>query len=215
MRGRRKPSLFLWVWAKSNAENARVMAVGGGWRCAAITDFRSMMNRTLHKRFSTGIVMGALGCLWLAGCAAGPELQVELAPVQATQVREFRFAPDGDAVLNDRIKTALVNKGGREAAESWTLETALASRTAKMGAFSDNPARDGQWSETPRIAGARRGTTLHVLSVVLSNHDGTDRRVVQVSARSNEAEPSEEIMTLLVDVAALAAFEGQAADLND
>ena len=173
------------------------------------------MKQPLQMRFKTGAVMGALSCLWLSGCAAGPELQVELAPAQATEVREFRFAPDGDEALNDRIKAALVDKGGREASEGWLLEAALASRTAKMGAFSDDPARGGQWSESPRIAGARRGTTLHVLSVVLSNQDGTDRRVVQVSARSNEAEPTAEIMALLVDAAAVASFEGHVPDLND
>lgn len=144
----------------------------------------------------------------IAACAPKPELQIDIAPDGAVAERSYGAVAADHPEASDLVRQALEANGGISSENGWRVQSTLAVRPVGVGAFADIPARDGAWSASPRVSGARRGSQLHVLSVVLERADGSQHRVVQVSARSDETETPAELLAQLARAAADAAYEG-------
>lgn len=167
------------------------------------------MGNVLIDRFS--LLGGALLASFagLAGCAAGPEMALETAPSDAWEVRRYAVVAEAsDPSVLAAVEQALVTQGAVEGEDGLRLQAALAVRPVTVGAFSDSTASEGVWVESPRIAGARRGRNLHVLTVVLAQAD-VPNRTVRVSARDDEEVTPPALLVQLADRAAQALLEGQ------
>lgn len=158
---------------------------------------------------ATGVVMWAGA---LAGCATGPELRLETAPDTAIANRHYGLTDDMDEKLRDRLASSLAGHEGVLAEDGWIVSAALASRPVGLGGVSDTDAREGRWTENPRTRALMGANTLHVLTIVLRDGEDGENRVVQVSAQDKE-DLSPQVLTLLVEAAAMAAFEGGPATL--
>lgn len=166
----------------------------------------------------TGTVSGSglAGPFWallalaavISACASKPELQIDTAPHNAVAERGYGALAQDHPEATALVRQALDTKGGMSADDGWRVQATLAVRPVSVGAFADAPARDGEWSASPRVSGARRGSMLHVLSVVLERSDGSQHRVVQVSARSDEVNTPTALLAQLAEAAAEAAYEG-------
>lgn len=165
-------------------------------------------NKTTMR--SGAAFVGALGLL-VSGCAISPELQVHAAPSGPIADRQYGKVAEDHPEATALVRHALEARGGFSSEDGWRVQTTLAVRPATVGAFSDAPARIGEWSETPRVSGARRGAQLHVLSVVLEQADGSQQRMVQVSARSDQLETPNELLQQLATAAAAAVYDGREA----
>lgn len=157
------------------------------------------------------------GALWLlvpawlglGACATGPELKVEHAPEGVHSFASIDIvAADSDAVAAKAVVDALKAKAGVSQGDEWQMVVALAVRSATVGTAEDVLAREGVWTETPRPLGAKRGPGLHVLTVVATRKDGTDRRVARVSARGPVDRTPDELLALMADNAAKLLLEG-------
>lgn len=171
------------------------------------------MTRSLQiRRYLTVLsLLAGAGAGGLAACSAGPELRIDQAPVGAVVLNGAGFIAEGSdpravVALRTALEAASVAQG-----EDWQIVAALAVRPVSVGTFTDTDAREGEWAETPRARGARRGPSLHVLTVVATRQDGTDRRVVRVSGRGPEAETPDSLLALLADKAVSALISGRAA----
>ena len=162
---------------------------------------------------SGAICFGALGLL-LTGCTTSPEIQIHAAPADPVSERQFGNVIEENPEATALVKQALEARGGFAAEDGWRVQTTLAVRPATVGAFSDAPARNGEWSETPRFSGARRGSQLHVLSVVLEQSDGSKQRVVQVSGRSDNIDTPHDLLVQQASAAAAAAYDGMEAAIE-
>ena len=162
---------------------------------------------------SGGVCLGALGLL-LASCVTSPEIQIHAAPSDPVSYRQYGNVIEEHHEAASLVKQALEARGGFAAEDGWRVQTTLAVRPVTVGAYSDTPARDGEWSEAPRFSGARRGSKLHVLSVVLEKSDGSSQRVVQVSGRSDDIETPRDLLVQLVDAASAAAYDGMEAGIE-
>jgi len=156
----------------------------------------------------TGPLIALAVALVTSACAPRSELQIDMAPEGALTERQYGSVADDHPEATALVRQALEDRGGIFMDGGWRVQTTLAVRPAGVGAFADAPARDGRWSAGPRVTGARRGSMLHVLSVVLERADGTQHRVVQVSARSDDAQTSTELLLQLTQAAADAVYEG-------
>lgn len=154
-------------------------------------------------------VLVAVAVVALSACSAGPELRVEQAPQQATAFESLTVLEvDSDAQAAKAVTRILQEHHGVQAGDDWLLLVTLALRPVGVGSFSDPDGRDGVWTETPRIVGARRGPGLHVLTVVATRKDGEASRVARVSARGPLEGTPDELMQLLADAAATLLVEG-------
>jgi len=149
----------------------------------------------------------------LSACASKPELTVERAPLQPTDVKQVQIlTEDADPRAVDAVRTALEAQGASVAETGWLVEAALAVRPVTVGGFSDAQAQAGEWTEAPRRSGARRGRNLHTLTVVMSQIEGAKRRTAQVSARHDDAVTSPELLAQLAASAADAVMHGHQPD---
>lgn len=170
-----------------------------------------MISNNNPVQTGTARVSGAallVSAVLIAACTPKPELQIDMAPQGAVAERGYGAVADDHLQASDLVRQALEAKGGMSAADGWRVQSTLAVRPVGVGAFADSPARDGIWSAGPRVSGARRGAQLHVLSVVLERSDGSQHRVVQVSARSDALETPPLLLAQLAEAAADAAYEG-------
>lgn len=159
------------------------------------------------KVFSALMVMALAG---LAACNAGPELRIEHVPQASAVIGSVRFLPEtSDEIAAKAVSEVLVGRYGIDAGSEWQGVVTLAVRPAEIGTASDVVAREGVWTETPRIVGARRGAALHVLTVALQRQDGSDPRVASVSARDDTETTSQALLELLAAAAAELLVEGQ------
>lgn len=164
-----------------------------------------------HHR--AGISLAGLAALvTLSACSAGPELVVEQAPQTAVVFNRMDvLAADSDDRAAAAVVALLQSQHGIAVGDDWSLVATLAVRPVEVGTFSDPDGREGNWTETPRIVGARRGPGLHVLTVVATRKDGGENRVARVSARGPMETTSDDLVQLLADAAARALVEGMPA----
>lgn len=160
------------------------------------------------KKVRTGVLVLAVSAGVLSACAINPELQIYSAPLNAVTERQYGVVAKDHPEVTDLVRKSLEAKGGIAAEQGWRVMATMAVRPVGVGAFSDTPARAGQWSESPRISGARRGAMLHVLSVVLESADGSEQRFVQVSGRNDKTDTPQALLEQLSEAAAVAAYEG-------
>ncbi len=161
----------------------------------------------------TGFSMVAVAAVVaLSACNAGPELLVEQAPQGAVVFGNLAvLASDSDARAAKAVADILQVEHGVGNGDDWKLVATLALRPVEVGSFSDPDGRDGAWTETPRIVGARRGPGLHVLTVVATRKDGSENRVARVSARGPLDGTPDEMVQLLAQAAARTLVEGRSA----
>ena len=157
------------------------------------------------KRFWTVATAVAV----LSGCASGPELLVEQAPAGPAQLQGLSLLTGAsDEAALAAVSRTLSHDHGVTTGEDWDLVVTLSRRPVVVGSFSDTDAREGAWTETPRIVGARRGPGLHVLSIVARRADGSDQRLVRVSARGPLEQTDERLLQVLAEAAASALVKG-------
>ncbi|MEN5146133.1 hypothetical protein [Brevundimonas diminuta] len=95
---------------------------------------------------------------------------------------ETPTAPDLATV--EAVRQALTARGWIEtdSKAAWRVETAYAVRPQKTGAFTDADARQGEWTEAPRLPQWwSRGRDLHRLTVILTG-PGDQTNVYRASA---------------------------------
>ncbi|WP_427791777.1 hypothetical protein [Brevundimonas diminuta] len=93
-------------------------------------------------------------------------------------------ASESDLAAAQAVRQALAARGWREAdsGAAWRVETAYAVRPQKTGVFTDADARQGEWTEAPRLPQWwSRGRDLHRLSVILTG-PGDQTNVYRASA---------------------------------
>lgn len=154
-------------------------------------------------------VVAAFAVAALSACSAGPELRIEQAPQRAVVFNNLSvLEADSDARAAMAVTRVLQEQHGVGSGDDWMLVATLALRPVGVGTFSDPDGRDGAWTETPRIVGARRGPGLHVLTVVATSKDGSTNRVARVSARGPLDATPDDLVQLLADAAAKVLVEG-------
>lgn len=169
--------------------------------------------RCCAKITSIMVVMTAGG---LAACSSGPELMLEIAPLEAVTLTNAGFiAKDSDPRALAAVTKAMTEGRGigldNDSGDDWHVLAALAVRPVSVGTYTDDGAREGEWAETPRVRGARREPGLHVLTVVATRKDGSDRRVVRVSGRGPVDQVSDGLLAALSKMAVDALIDGRGA----
>lgn len=112
----------------------------------------------------------------LAGCASPPRVETRLSAAVPDAVTAYRLlegeAPtETDRAAAEAVRQALAARGWREVDDktAWRVETAYAVRPQKTGVFTDVDARDGEWTEAPRLPQWwSRNRQIHSLSVILT-----------------------------------------------
>ncbi|WP_292052249.1 MULTISPECIES: hypothetical protein [unclassified Brevundimonas] len=134
-----------------------------------------------------------------------------MAPREPAVIDGVRFLPSDDARVVNAVTAELQKRSVGEAGE-WQLEVALAIRPVAVGTYTDVSAREGEWAEKPRPTGARREPGLHVLTVLATRKDGTDRRLVRVSGRGPVGETAPDLLDALSKMAVDALIDGAPQD---
>lgn len=137
------------------------------------------------------LVLPLISVAVLAGCASPPRIETRLSAAVPDAVTAYRLfegeAPTGtDRAAADAVRQALAARGWREVDEkaAWRVETAYAVRPQKTGVFTDVDARDGEWTEAPRLPHFwSRRRQVHTLSVILTG-PGDEAGAYRVSATS-------------------------------
>ena len=165
-------------------------------------------------RSSAPVLFPLIGMgLALTACASSPELTVERAPLQPTELKQVHLlTEDADQAVLEAVRHALEGRGAALTSAGWLVETAMSVRPVTVGGFSDEEARAGEWTEAPRRIGARRGKNLHTLTVVLSQLETPERRTAQVSARHDDQITPQPLLLQLANAAADAVLQGRQED---
>ncbi|WEK58480.1 MAG: DUF4136 domain-containing protein [Candidatus Brevundimonas phytovorans] len=133
----------------------------------------------------------ALAAAALSGCAAGPRIDVTPPAAFQPGAATYRLAvPDAGApdvtAATAAVRRQLQARGWREGDKSadWLIEIAYGVRPQRTGAFTDDAARQGEWTASPVLPqwwAANRKT--HVLSLTL-NGPGAAPTVYEASTRT-------------------------------
>ncbi len=117
-----------------------------------------------------------IGVSVLAGCASAPVVETRLSSAVPDGVTAYYLvqaeAPTAsDLAAAKAVRQALGASGWREtdSKAAWRVETAYAVRPQKTGVFTDADARQGEWTEEPRLPQWwSRSRDLHRLTVILT-----------------------------------------------
>lgn len=117
-----------------------------------------------------------IGASVLAGCASAPLVETHLSSTVPDAVTAYHLAHAETPTASDlaaaaAVRQALSARGWREtdSKAAWRVETAYAVRPQKTGVFTDTDARQGEWTEAPRLPQWwSRGRDLHSLTVILT-----------------------------------------------
>lgn len=117
-----------------------------------------------------------IGASVLAGCASAPLVETHLSSTVPDAVTAYHLAHAETPTASDlaaaaAVRQALSARGWREtdSKAAWRVETAYAVRPEKTGVFTDTDARQGEWTEAPRVPQWwNRRRDLHSLTVILT-----------------------------------------------
>jgi hypothetical protein len=125
---------------------------------------------------SSSLLIALAAAAALSGCAAGPRIDVTPPAAFQAGAATYRLAvPDAGApdvtAATAAVRRQLQARGWREGDKSadWLIEIAYGVRPQRTGAFTDDAARQGEWTASPVLPqwwSARRET--HVLSLTLN-----------------------------------------------
>ena len=112
----------------------------------------------------------------LAGCVSAPRVETQLSAAVPANVTAYRLmeaeAPsEADRAAAEAVRQALSVRGWREVDDkaAWRVETAYAVRPQKTGVFTDVDARQGEWTDAPRLPQWwSQGRQTHSLTVILT-----------------------------------------------
>ncbi len=112
----------------------------------------------------------------LAGCVSAPRVETQLSAAVPANVTAYRLleaeAPsEADRAAAEAVRQALSARGWREVDDkaAWRIETAYAVRPQKTGVFTDVDARQGEWTDAPRLPQWwSQGRQTHSLTVILT-----------------------------------------------
>lgn len=124
------------------------------------------------SRLALPVISAAL----LAGCASPPRVETVRSAAVPDAVTAYRLFEGEAPTQTDRaaaaaVRQALAARGWREVDDktAWRVETAYAVRPQKTGVFTDVDARDGEWTEAPRLPQFwSRRRQVHTLSLMLT-----------------------------------------------
>src|SRR5690606_30327482 len=127
----------------------------------------------------------------LAGCASAPLVETQVSAAVPANVTAYRLLEtegptEADRAAAEAVRRALTARGWREVDDkaAWRVETAYAVRPQKPGVFTDDDARDGEWTEAPRLPQFwSRRRQVHTLSLILTG-PGDAPGAYRVSATS-------------------------------
>jgi len=139
------------------------------------------------SRLALPLISAAL----LAGCATPPRVETVRSAAVPDAVTAYRLFEGEASTETDRaaaaaVRQALAARGWREVDDktAWRVETAYAVRPQKTGVFTDVDARDGEWTEAPRLPQFwSRRRQVHTLSLILTG-PGDAPGAYRVSATS-------------------------------
>lgn len=117
-----------------------------------------------------------IGVAALSGCASAPRIETQAPPALPAGVTAYRLVAaetptEAERAVSRAVRQALAARGWHEADVSprWRVETAYAVRPQKTGLFTDDDARQGGWTEAPRLPQWwRQGRHIHSLTVILT-----------------------------------------------
>lgn len=121
----------------------------------------------------------------LSGCASGPRVEAVGPGVFSPGAATYRLA-DPESEAASAVKRQLAANGWRESATApdWIIDVAYGVRPQKTGAFTDNAAREGEWTTPPVLPQWwTSGRKLHVLALTL-NRGGTEPGLYEATART-------------------------------
>lgn len=144
-----------------------------------------------------------IGAAVLAGCASTPRIEAQLsAAVPATptayRLLEAEAPTEADRAAAQAVRQALAARGWREVEDKavWRVEAAYAVRPQKTGVFTDVDARQGEWTEAPRLpqwwSQGRRTYSLTMILTGPGNEPGAYRAsaAAVLGRRQAEAAPA-------------------------
>ena len=106
----------------------------------------------------TRLALPLVSAAVLAGCASAPRVETQLsaavpANVTAYRLLEAETPSEADRTAAEAVRQALAARGWREVDDkaAWRVETAYAVRPQKTGVFTDVDARQGEWTDAPRL----------------------------------------------------------------
>lgn len=117
-----------------------------------------------------------IGTAVVAGCASTPRIETQAPTALPAGVTAYRFVEaetptEADRAVSQAVRQALAARGWQEAdgKAGWRVETAYAVRPQKTGLFTDIDARQGEWTEAPRLPQWwRLGRQTYRLTVILT-----------------------------------------------
>lgn len=138
---------------------------------------------------SSSVLIALAAAVALSGCAMGPRIAVTSPAAFLPGAATYRLAvvdagaPDVSAATA-AVRRQLQARGWREGDRSadWLIEVAYAVRPQRTGTFSDDAARQGEWTASPVLPQWwTTGRKTHVLSLTL-NGPGAAPSVYEASA---------------------------------
>lgn len=127
-----------------------------------------------------------LAAAFLSGCATGPRIEAVGPAAFSPGAATYRLADPVESEAVVAVKRQLAASGWREsaAAPDWIIDVAYGVRPQRTGAFTDEAAREGEWTTPPVLPQWwTNGRKLHVLTLTL-NRAGTEPSVHEASART-------------------------------
>jgi hypothetical protein len=117
-----------------------------------------------------------VGAALVTGCASTPRIEAQLsaavpATVTAYRLVEAETPTEADRATARAVRQALETRGWREVSDgtAWRVEAAYAVRPQKTGAFTDIDARQGEWTDAPRLPQWwSQGRRVHSLTLILT-----------------------------------------------
>lgn len=133
------------------------------------------------------LILALASSLLVAGCVSTPRIAVTGPSAFAAGTATYRLADgEADEPAADAVRRALSARGWRETADrpAWQIEASYAVRPQKTGVYTDEGARQGEWTTapvTPQWWSA--GRKAHVLILTL-NSLGEAQNLRRVEARA-------------------------------
>ncbi|MGH7020369.1 MAG: hypothetical protein ACREEY_10830 [Brevundimonas sp.] len=136
---------------------------------------------------STSVLPAALAAVvLLSGCATGPRVEAVGPGVFSPGAGTYRLADPVEGEVVSAVKRQLAARGWRESATApdWIIDVAYGVRPQKTGAYTDEAAREGEWTTPPVLPQWwANGRKLHVLALTL-NRGGAQPGLYEATART-------------------------------